>query len=69
MTSDIGDALYESSNSCELGLGGLGNKKSSGFSTYRPLFRIIFPIVSENLIGSMPKYRIVGKPDVNVSDL
>jgi hypothetical protein len=69
MTSDIGDTLYESPNSCEIGL---GMKKSSGFSIYGPLFRIdgiIFPIASENLIGSMPKYRIVGKLDVNVSDL
>ncbi len=45
--------------------------KSSGFSTFRPLFLIeamIFPIASENLIGSIPKSRIVGKPGVIVSD-
>jgi len=40
MTTDIGDALYESSNSCEISLGGLEMKKPSGSSTYGPLFRI-----------------------------
>jgi len=69
MTSDIGDTLYESSDFYELALDGLGIKKPSGFSTYGTLFRIIFPIASENLIGSIPKYRFVGKLDVNVSDL
>jgi hypothetical protein len=53
------------------GLGGSGITKSSGFSTYRPLFlieAIIFPIASENFIGSIPKSRMVGKPGVIVSE-